>query len=244
MTDKKIALVTGGARGIGKAIVEALVAKDYFVYFTYYASSALAEEMEKELNRSYECVKKIRVDISREEMVTKLFDLITEENGRLDVLVNNSGVALAKLFTDCTLDDYNDIFGVNVFGTMLVTKYATKLMLKKHEGKIINISSIWGDCGGSFESVYSASKAAINGFTKALAKELGPSNITVNAISPGFIQTDMTKHYTEDVLRDIEDEIPLMRLGVPKDIAKGVISLIDNSYITGQVLSINGGWDI
>ncbi len=244
MIEKKIALVTGGARGIGKAIVEELVANDYFVYFTYYASKAQADELEKILNRSSECVKKIRVDISKEEMVTDMFDIISKEAGKLDVLVNNSGVALAKLFTDCTLDDYNDVFGVNVFGTFLVTKYATKLMLKKHSGNIINISSIWGDCGGSFESVYSASKAAINGFTKALAKELGPSNITVNAISPGFIQTDMTKHYTEDVIQEIADEIPLMRLGIPKDIAKGVISLIDNRYITGQVLSINGGWNI
>ncbi len=244
MLENKIALVTGGAKGIGKAIVESLVSKGYFVYFTYNTSSILAEQLEKDLNRGGTFVKKINVDITKEDMVKDMISEIEKENKNIDVLVNNAGVALSKLFTDCDMEDYQNVFGVNVFGTFLVTKYVAKNMVKRHNGKIINITSIWGDCGGSFETVYSASKASLTGFTKALAKELGPSNITVNAISPGFIKTDMTKCYTEDVIEGIKDEIPLMRIGTPEDVAKGVLFFVDNDYVTGQTLSVNGGWNI
>lgn len=230
----KTVLVTGGVRGIGFAIARAFQDKGYRVCVTYSKDEQSADEARKAGLETY------LADVKNETDVTALFEKV----GGVDILVNNAGVSLIKQIQDTTIEEYEELFGVNMRGTFLCSREATKQMLKKGKGLIVNISSVWGEVGASCESVYSASKSAILGFTKSLAKELGYSGIRVNAVSPGVIDTAMNAHFSEADMRGIKEEIPLGRLGLGEDIAKAVLFLEENDYITGIDLPVNGGFSV
>ena len=173
-----------------------------------------------------------------------MVDKIIENYGRIDVLINNAGISQEKVFLDLSDGDWQNIIEANLNSTYYCTKKVLPYMLKNKEGCIINISSIWGVTGGSCEVGYSTTKAAINGFTKALAKEMGPSNIRINCIAPGIIDTDMNKNLNKEDIEKIKEEIPLNRIGKTEDIAKCAKWLIEDDYTTGQIINVNGGWFI
>ena len=230
----KTVLITGGVRGIGKSIADAFAKKGYRVCVTYSkdeASATLAKE---------EGLEVYKADVSVETEVVTLFKKI----GGVDILVNNAGVSLIKQIQDVEYDEFNRLMSVNVGGAFLCAREAAKGMIDKQAGLIVNISSVWGEVGGSCESVYSASKAALIGFTKALAKELGWSGIRVNCISPGVIDTPMNAHFTKEEMDAMQEEIPMGRLGKGEDVAKAVLYLEENDYVTGIDLPINGGFSI
>ncbi|MEG0282885.1 MAG: SDR family NAD(P)-dependent oxidoreductase [Clostridia bacterium] len=240
----KVALVTGGSRGIGKAVVIMLAKEGYHVFLNYNKSVTQAIDIKKELANDGFSIDIIKADISIFSEVETMMDFVFSKVKKIDLLVNNAGVSVEKMFTDCSLADFDKVFDTNVKGTFLVTKHIAKKMVKQHSGNIINISSIWGITGASCETIYSASKAAIIGLTKALAKELGPTNIRVNCIAPGMIATDMNAIYSDDEIDAITNDTPLMRIGKPEDIAKCVKWLAEDEFTTGQVISPNGGWVI
>lgn len=234
----KVVVVTGGSRGIGAEIVKFLAKLGYKVVLNYNKSESYAQDVKKELNN----VEIFKADVSKKEEANALIDFAIKKYGKIDVLVNNAGIAQTKLFTEITDEDWKDIIDTNLNSAFYCSREAVKNMIHNKSGLIINISSIWGITGASCEVAYSTSKAAINGFTKALAKELGPSNIRVNAIAPGIINTAMNSYLSEDELKNIKEEIPLEKIGNPVDIAKCVKWLIEDNYTTGQIISINGGW--
>lgn len=230
----KTILITGGVRGIGKAIALAFVKKGYRVCAVYSKDKQSAEEIEKLGVETY-CA-----DVSKEREVQALFAKI----GKVDVLVNNAGIALVKQIQDITYEEYERLMSVNVGGAFLCAREAAKGMISRQSGLIVNISSVWGEVGGSCESVYSASKAALIGFTKALAKELGWSGIRVNSVSPGVIDTPMNARFSEEEMRALQEEIPAGRLGSGEDVARAVVYLEENDYVTGIDLPVNGGFSI
>lgn len=234
----KVVVVTGGSRGIGAEIVKFLAKLDYKVVLNYNKSESYAQDVKKELNN----VEIFKADVSKKEEANALIDFAIKKYGKIDVLINNAGIAQTNLFTEITDEDWNNIINTNLNSAFYCSREAVKNMIHNKSGLIINISSIWGITGASCEVAYSTSKAAINGFTKALAKELGPSNIRVNAIAPGIINTAMNSYLSEDELKNIKEEIPLEKIGDPVDIAKCVKWLIEDNYTTGQIISINGGW--
>lgn len=231
----KRALVTGGTRGIGLAVCELLFEKGYSVTALYSKDEVSARAAKKHL----EGVSFLRADVASEEDVKRAFADIPS----LDLLVNNAGIELYKLAQDTTFEEWRRVTDVNAGGAFLCSKYAVKKMLDGG-GAIVNVSSVWGQTGGSMESVYSASKGAVIAFTKALAKELAPMDIRVNCVSPGVIDTDMMKRFGEEEKRALEAEIPLGRLGTPKEVAEAVLFLAEHRYVTGEVLSVNGGFYI
>ena len=237
---EKIALVTGASRGIGREIALNLAKKGYKVIANYNKSKQQAIELEKE-NENIEIY---QADISLREEVQKMIKYIIEKYNKIDILINNAGISETKMFTDVTDDDWNKMIKNNLYSAFCVTQEVSKNMIHWKQGCIINISSIWGIVGASCETIYSLTKAGIDAMTKSLAKELGPSNIRVNSIAPGFIDTDMNKMYNEQEINDIKKEIPLERVGKTIDIAKCINWLIDDEYTTGQIISINGGWII
>ncbi len=230
----KTVLVTGGVRGIGLDIARAFLKKGYRVCVSYSKDEESAKSARAEGLEAY------KADVSVESDVLALFGLL----GRVDVLVNNAGVALFKQIQDVTAEEYDAVFGVNMRGAFLCSREAAKGMIAKKSGVIVNISSVWGEVGGSCESVYSASKAALLGFTKALAKELGYSGIRVNAVSPGVIDTRMNARLTKEDMQALCEEIPAGRIGSGKDIAETVVFLEENEYVTGVDLPVNGGFSI
>lgn len=234
----KVVVVTGGSRGIGAEIVKFLAKLGYKVVLIYNKSESYAQDVKKELNN----VEIFKADVSKKEEANALIDFAIKKYGKIDVLINNAGIAQTKLFTEITDEDWKDIIDTNLNSAFYCSREAVKNMIHNKSGLIINISSIWGITGASCEVAYSTSKAAINGFTKALAKELGPSNIRVNAIAPGIINTEMNSYLSKDELKNIKEEIPLEKIGDPVDIAKCVKWLIEDNYTTGQIISINGGW--
>ena len=234
----KVVVVTGGSRGIGAEIVKFLAKLGYKVVLNYNKSESYAQDVKKELNN----VEIFKADVSKKEEANALIDFAIKKYGKIDVLINNAGIAQTKLFTEITDEDWKDIIDTNLNSAFYCSREAVKNMIHNKSGLIINISSIWGITGASCEVAYSTSKAAINGFTKALAKELGPSNIRVNAIAPGIINTEMNSYLSEDEIKNIKEEIPLEKIGDPVDIAKCVKWLIEDNYTTGQIISINGGW--
>ena len=234
----KLVVVTGGSRGIGAEIVKFLAKLGYKVVLNYNKSESYAQDVKKELNN----VEIFKADVSKKEEANALIDFAIKKYGKIDVLINNAGIAQTKLFTEITDEDWNNIINTNLNSAFYCSREAVKNMIHNKSGLIINISSIWGITGASCEVAYSTSKAAINGFTKALAKELGPSNIRVNAIAPGIINTEMNSYLSKDELKNIKEEIPLEKIGDPVDIAKCVKWLIEDNYTTGQIISINGGW--
>ena len=234
----KVVVVTGGSRGIGAEIVKFLAKLGYKVVLNYNKSESYAQDVKKELNN----VEIFKADVSKKEEANALIELAIKKYGKIDVLINNAGIAQTKLFTEITDEDWKNIIDTNLNSAFYCSREAVKNMIHNKSGLIINISSIWGITGASCEVAYSTSKAAINGFTKALAKELGPSNIRVNAIAPGIINTAMNSYLSKDELKNIKEEIPLEKIGDPVDIAKCVKWLIEDNYTTGQIISINGGW--
>lgn len=239
----KTVLVTGGATGIGCAACRLFAQQGYQVAINYYKSEAAAFLLEQELNNAGYPAKAFRCDITDEAQVQEMFSAIETKYGCLDVAVNNSGAAQQRLFTETTGTQWDDLFDVNVKGTFFVCREAVKQMLHAHNGAIINISSMWGQVGASCETVYSASKAAVIGLTKALAKEVGLSGIRVNCICPGMIDTAMNRHIPQEIKQEIREETPLNRLGTPEDVANAIFFLAEDtaSFITGQVLGVNGG---
>ena len=223
---------------------------NYNVVINYNKSKELAEELFNDLKEAGYSVDIFKADISNRFEANSLINHCIGKFGKIDVLINNAGkdkiqlISQNKLFTDITDDDWNEMMGTNLNGIFYTTQKALQYMLPECSGKIINISSIWGVTGGSCEVGYSTSKAAIIGFSKALAKEMGPSNIRINCIAPGIIDTDMNKNLNENDIESIKEEIPLNRIGVSADIAKCAKWLIEDNYTTGQVININGGWYI
>lgn len=237
----KTALVSGGARGIGREISKALASDGVRVLINYNKSEEQAKSLAKELGGAA-----LKADISNETEVMKLADRVRNEFGGVDILVNNAGIAMQKMLCDTTPDDWDRIFNTNMRGAYILTRELMGGMVQKKYGKILNISSIWGEVGASCEVAYSASKAALIGFTKALAKELALSGICVNCIAPGVIDTEMNAIVESEIMAEIAGEIPLGRIGSAAEIANCAAFLCSDKakYITGQVLSVNGGMNM
>ena len=235
----KTVLITGGSRGIGRAMVELFASRGYSVAFTYLNS----EEQAKTLAEATGAIA-IKADSASEADVISAVQAVRERFGDVDCLINNAGVSSFSLFTDLTLEDWNRHLAINLTGSFLYSKAVIPGMVAKKSGRIINVSSMWGITGSSCEVHYSTAKAGLIGMTKALAKELGPSGITVNAIAPGLIETDMNKSLSEDDIKAIEDETPLMRIGYPEEVAKVALFLAEDgaSFITGEVMNVSGGY--
>ena len=230
----KTVLVTGGVRGIGKSIANAFKKKGYRICVTYSKDEENATLAREDGFEVY------KADVSVEADVLGLFQKV----GKVDVLVNNAGVSLIKQIQDVSYEEFNRLMSINVGGAFLCAREAAKGMIDRGAGLIVNVSSVWGEVGGSCESVYSASKAALIGFTKALAKELGWSGIRVNCVSPGVIETPMNAHFSKEELDAMKEEIPMGRLGQGEDVAKAVLYLEENDYVTGIDLPVNGGFSI
>ena len=230
-------LITGASRGIGAECAREFTRNGDRVFINYNSSKTAAEKIAAETGAI-----PVKADVSNFDEVNKMREIIGGY-GRLDVLVNNAGISQIKMFTDITENDWDNMFNVNIKGMYLVTRAFVGDMIAAKSGKIINVSSMWGVTGGSCEVHYSASKAAVIGFTKALAKEFGPSGINVNCIAPGVIDTDMNVHLGNDDLDALKDETPLMKIGTPEDVAKTVFFLAskNSEFITGQVLNVDGG---
>ena len=237
----KIAIVTGGSRGIGRAIVESLARKGIKVIANYNKSEEKANELKEKLAKENIIIDIFKADVSKRADVKEMIDYVISKYGKIDILINNAGISQEKMFQDITDEDWDEIIKVNLYSVFCVTQEVIKNMLKNKEGCIINISSIYGINGGSCAVTYSATKAGIDGMTKALAKELGPSNIRVNSIAPGCMDTDMNSYLTEQEWEEIKNETPLQKIGKGIDIAKCVEWLVEDNFTTGQVISINGG---
>lgn len=239
---QEVAVITGASRGIGRACAIELAKKNVKVIANYNKSKEKAEELKRELAEQGIEIDIFKCDVSKREEVKEMISFVLNKYGKIDILINNAGIAQEKLFTDLTDEDIDRMIDVNLKSVFYITQETIKDMIYRQEGCIINISSVWGITGGACEVHYSATKAGIIGMTKALAKEVGLSNIRVNAIAPGAIDTDMNKNLNQLEIEDLEKEIPLKRMGTPKDIANAVYMLIRNPYITGQVIKVDGGW--
>lgn len=239
---KKIVLITGAARGIGRGIVEELSKNgEYTIIVNYNKSEKEANELKEIIGENIEIY---RTDITNKIEVENMINYVIDKYGKIDVLINNAGISQIKMFNDITEEDWNNMITTNLTSVFLTTKAVADNMLHNKNGCIINISSIWGIVGGSCEVHYSASKAGLIGMSKALAKEFGPSNIRVNVVAPGDIDTDMNKGLSEESIKEIKEETPLRKIGKPIDIARCVKWLIEDEFTTGQVISPNGGWVI
>ena len=242
--EKKIIIVTGASRGIGKEIAKTLAKEGHTVIANYNKSEKEAQKLKEELKKENKEIEIYKADISKEEEIKKMVEYTIKKYKKIDILINNAGIDKIQLSTEVTKKDWDEIINTNLYGTFYITQQITKNMIQNKKGKIINISSIWGQIGASMEVVYSISKAGVDGLTKALAKELGPSGIQVNSIAPGFIKTEMNSNFNEQEINEIKDEIPLQKLGECEDIARCIKWLIEDKYVTGQIIAINGGWSI
>jgi len=243
LLDGKVALVTGGTRGIGKGICSRFVEEGATVVFTYLSSEEKANALAAELSANGEPVLAIKSDASKLEQAEKLIETIVEKFGQLDVVVNNAGITRDNLLMRMKEEDWDAVMDTNLKSVFNVTKALQRTMLKQRSGSIINISSIVGVQGNAGQSNYAASKAGIIGFTKSIAKELGSRNIRCNAITPGFIETEMTEALDEKVVEEWRQQIPLKRGGTPEDVANAALYLASDmsTYVTGQTISVCGG---
>lgn len=235
---EKVIIITGASKGIGREIAKQLAKSGMKIIAGYNKSQKEAEQLKEK------GIDIIKADITKREEAKKIIQYTLEKYKKIDVLINNAGISEYKLFTDETDEDWNKIINTNLYSAFVMSQEVIPNMIQNKNGCIINISSIWGCVGASMEVLYSTSKAGINGMTKALAKELGPSNIRVNAIAPGIINTSMNQKFNKKELEQIQEEIPLEKIGKPEDIAKCVKWLIEDNYTTGQIISINGGWAV
>ena len=237
---QKIAIVTGASRGIGRAIAKSLTENDYIVIANYNNSEKEAIELQNESNN----IDIFKADVSKRDEVKNLVEYTLNKYGKIDVLVNNAGIDNEKLFQDITDEDWQNVINTNLYSVFCVTQEVVKNMIHNKSGCIINISSIYAIQGGPYAVAYTASKAGIDGITKSLSKELGPSGIRVNSIAPGCINTDMNKYLSKEELEEIINHTPLQKIGQPEDIAKCVNWLVEDEFTTGQIISINGGWNV
>ena len=240
----KNVIVTGGSRGIGKCIVENLAREGNNVILNYNKSEKQARKIQNELREEGILIEIYKADVSKREEVKKLVNFAIEKWESIDVLINNAGIAKLQMFQDVTENDWDEIINTNLKSAFYMSQEVLPNMLHKKSGCIINISSIWGMVGASCETVYSVSKAGMDALTKSLAKELGPSNIRVNSIAPGVIDTEMNSHIDEKKKKEIKNQTPLGKIGKPIDIYKCVKWLIDDEFTTGQIISVNGGYVI
>ncbi len=239
----KTAVVTGGAGGIGAAVCERLCRDGFSVAVNRCRSEAKAASLVKRLTQSGFDAFAVKGDVSVSADADALIQAVFCRNGRIDVLVNNAGIAVRSLFDETSDEQWRRVTDTNLTGVFNCSRAASKHMLRQKSGRIINISSMWGQTGASCEVAYSASKAGVIGLTKALAKELAPSGITVNCVSPGVVDTDMMSSFSQEERRLIAEDIPLGRFASPEDIANAVAFFADerSAYITGQILGVNGG---
>ena len=235
-------LITGASKGIGRAVAIEFAKNKYNIIGCAKSDfDGLEETKQFVINEEVDCYTSL-CDVTKEETVRDFIFYSTKKLGHIDILINNAGISYIGLLQDMSITDWHNILDTNLTSAFLMSKYIIPGMLKKQNGHIINISSVWGNRGASTEVAYSASKGGLNSFTKALAKELAPSNILVNAISPGFIDTDMNKVFEKDELDTIFEEIPLGRAGQPSEVANLVYKIATSNYITGQIITVDGGW--
>lgn len=236
-------IVTGASRGIGRAIALSLANKETSLLISCSKSAAKLNEVKALIEEKGARCETYIGDMGNYSDAMKMFDLAFQSFGHVDILINNAGISMVGLFQDMTADEWNRICSTNIDSVFNCCHFAVKDMLGRHCGKIINISSVWGLYGASCEVAYSATKGAVNAFTRALAKELAPSSIQVNAIACGAINTDMNSHLDESEKNALEEEIPAGRFGDPQEVAQLVESLVNmNSYLTGQIITLDGGW--
>ena len=237
----KNVLITGGTRGIGAACAELFMKKGYTVYSTYNKDEKSAEEISKKIG-----CKIFKMDITNRKAVRETIAKIISDAGKIDVLINNAGIAQQKLFIDIEDNEWDNMIETNLTGVYNVTKEVLKNMISNNSGAIVNVSSIWGECGASCEVHYSTAKAGVIGFTKALAKEMALSGIRVNCVTPGMIETQMNLAFSKEDIEEISNDIPMGRCGTPMECAELIYFLSSDkaSYITGQIIGINGGWNI
>lgn len=244
---KTTVLITGASRGIGAECARTFAKNGYNVAINYFRSEKNALDLKAEINDGGGVAEIFKADVSDEKQVEEMISAVVKRFGKVNVLVANAGVSKSGVFSDMTQSDFDKIFDTNVRGVFNVVKGVLPHMYERESGSIVTISSIWGQTGGSCEVLYSMSKAAIIGMTKALAKEVAPMHIRVNSVSPGAIDTDMLSGMTDEEKEDFIMQTPLNRLGEPKDVADAVLFLADDdksSFITGHVLSVNGGYFI
>lgn len=240
----KVVIVTGGSQGIGAEIVKVLARNGERVILNYNKSEEEAKKIQSDLASEGFNIDIYKADVSEHIQVTKLINYCIEKYHTIDVLINNAGISQQRLFTDITDLDWEKMINTNLSSAFYAIKDSLPCMIHKKSGLIINISSVYGMVGASCETHYSVAKAGLDAMTKSLAKELGPSGIRVNSIAPGVISTKMNSFLSEDELKELENEIPLGKIGLPSSIAKCVLWLIDDDYTTGQIISVNGGWVI
>lgn len=232
-------IVSGGTRGIGLACVKAFCENGDKVAFIYKNSDSKAKEIEKEYGAFPICA-----DISSEDEAVRAVRTAVDALGGVDILVNNAGISEIGLFTDMSGESWHSLIDTNLSGVFFMCREVSREMIRQKSGRIINIGSVWGRCGASCEVAYSASKAGVRGLTMSMAKELGPSGITVNCVEPGVIDTDMNSHFDDETMRELCDETPLCRIGKPEEVATAVMFFASDSadFITGQMLGVDGGF--
>ena len=236
-------LITGASRGIGAQCALTFAREGYDVALNYCRSEEKALALVREIEALGVRACAVQADVADSMQVKKMFETVRAELGTVDVLVNNAGVAHVGLLTDMTDDEWRRVIDTDLSGTFYCCREALSDMIRAHSGVIVNIASMWGEVGASCEAAYSAAKAGVIGLTKALAKEVGPSGVRVNAVSPGVVMTDMMAGFSDEDVAALKEETPLIQLGMPEDIADAVIFLASEKarFITGQVLSVNGG---
>lgn len=240
---KKTIVITGASRGIGKAIAIELAGKDTNIVINCVNNVDKLNEVKSIIEEKGSVCETFIGDMGNYSDVQKMFDMCLQRFGQVDVLINNAGISVVGLFQDMGENEWHRICNTNIDSVFNCCHFAVKDMMKRHCGKIINISSVWGLYGASCEVAYSATKGAVNSFTKALAKELAPSNIQVNAIACGVIDTQMNACFSEEERKELADEIPAGRFGTPEEVAHLAVQLANgNDYLTGQIITLDGGW--